>query len=96
MRFLVVAMVVAGSLATSSEESRAACSCTCVNGQVQALCSSALDLEPICAPQICPIVPPSIAPLQSPMVPPVGTYGCRQVQALNRYTGQYEWRTVCQ
>ncbi len=79
-----------------STAGHAACSCTCVNGQVQAICESAIDLRPICSPQICPLVPPSIAPLQTPMVPPVGTSHCRQVQAIDRYSGQYQWRTVCQ
>lgn len=46
--------------------------------------------------RICPIFPPSIAPLQSPMIPPIGTSDCRQVQAVNLYTGQYHWRMVCQ
>ena len=49
------------------------CVCRCVNGSVQALCSSSIDLPPICAPQICPITPPSIAPIQAPSIPPIGT-----------------------
>jgi hypothetical protein len=72
------------------------CVCRCVDGSVQALCSSALDMRPICAPQICPIVPPSIAPIQTPMIPPIGTQHCRQVQVVNPITTRYEWRTVCQ
>ena len=73
----------------------ASCVCRCVNGEMRALCSSSLDIAPICPPTICPITPPSIAPIQTPRVPPVGTTACRQVQVFNQRTGQYEWREVC-
>lgn len=33
----------------------AACTCQCVNGQMQPLCQSSIDLPPICPPTICPI-----------------------------------------
>ena len=48
----------------------AGCVCRCVNGAVQGICSSSIDILPICAPQVCPIVPPSNAPIQSPPIPP--------------------------
>jgi hypothetical protein len=75
--------------------SYAECVCRCVSGEVRALCSSTLDLQPICPPQICPIVPPSIAPIQAPTLPPLGAKGCRQMQVLNPRTGQYEWQMIC-
>jgi hypothetical protein len=71
------------------------CVCRCVDGQVRALCSSTLDLQPICAPQLCPIVPPALAPLPSLQLPPLGTTSCRQVQVLNPLTQRYEFRRVC-
>ena len=74
---------------------QAACICRCVNGEVTALCSSSIDIEPVCAPRVCPIVPPSIAPIQSPRVPPIGTESCRQAQVYNPQTYRYEWREVC-
>jgi len=73
----------------------ASCVCRCVNGEVQALCSSSIDVPPVCAPRVCPITPPSIAPIQQPRVPPIGTTHCRQAQVFNQRTGQYEWREVC-
>lgn len=73
----------------------AQCVCRCVDGRVQPICRSSLDIPPICAPQICRIVPPSIAPIPSPGIPPIGTSGCRQAQVFNPITGRYEWRTVC-
>ena len=75
---------------------KADCVCTCVNGEVTALCSSSLDIAPICAPRICPLTPPSIAPIQSPKISPLGTTSCRQMQVLNAYTLRYEWKRVCQ
>ena len=75
---------------------QAGCVCSCVNGNPQALCSSTLDLPPICSPRICPIVPPSIEPLQSLRLNPLGTTSCRQAQVLNPYTLSYEWKRVCQ
>ncbi len=73
----------------------ASCICRCVGGFVQAICSSSLDVEPICAPQVCPVVPPSVTPVQPPIVPPIGTNACGPSQVFNPYTGQYEWRTLC-
>jgi hypothetical protein len=71
------------------------CQCVCMNGEVRAICSSTLDIEPICPPRVCPITPPSVEPIQPPRVPPIGTSKCVQKQIYNEYTGQYEWREVC-
>jgi hypothetical protein len=76
-------------------DSRADCVCRCVDGEVQALCSSTVDLKPICASQVCSIVPSSIAPIQSPVVPPLGTSQCGQHQVLDPTTRRYEWQEVC-
>ncbi len=76
-------------------DAAANCVCRCVNGEMQPLCSNAVDLPPICPPQVCAITPPSIAPIPQPRVPPIGTTNCRQAQVQNPRTGQYEWRTVC-
>lgn len=88
LAFVVLAAVSVGAYAD--------CECQCVNGQVRALCSSPLDIRPICSPAICPFVPPSIQPIATPMIPPIGTRSCRPAQVLNPFTGQYEWKTVCQ
>jgi len=71
------------------------CQCVCLDGEVRALCTSSLDIEPICAPRICPITPPSIAPIEPPRIPPIGTTNCVQKQVYNEYTHQYEWQEVC-
>ncbi len=71
------------------------CRCVCMDGEVRAICSSALDIEPICSPRICPITPPSVEPIQSPRVPPIGTSNCEQRQVYNEDTHRYEWKEVC-
>lgn len=82
-------------LAGAAFDASASCVCRCVNGEVVPLCTSSLDLAPICAPRVCPLTPPSIAPLDSLRLPPLGTTSCRQEQVLNPYTGRYEWKRVC-
>jgi hypothetical protein len=71
------------------------CECKCIDGEVRAVCSSSIDVKPICSPRICPIVPPSVRPIQSPTVPPIGTEVCEKKQVYNEYTRQYEWKTIC-
>lgn len=76
-------------------ESLSSCVCVCMNGENQPLCSSTLDIPPVCPPKICPIEPPSIEPIQPPSIPPIGTQNCWMEQVFNEYTQQYEWRQVC-
>ena len=83
-------------LLLSSRPTYAACTCQCVNGTVVPLCSSALDMPPICSLTICPITPPSIAPINPLRIPPIGTSNCTMKQVFNNYTGQYEWRQICE
>jgi len=78
-----------------SISSWADCRCACVNGSVQALCTSSIDLKPICPAQICPITPPSVRPIDTPTVPPIGTSSCRNQQVYNAQKSQYEWKQIC-
>lgn len=86
----VAALVFAFPMAAFAE-----CQCMCVNGSVQAMCSSAIEVRPICAPRICPITSPSVQPIEAPRVPPIGATSCHQEQVLNEYTQRYEWHEVC-
>lgn len=83
-------------LLTPSIPASAACTCQCVNGTVTPLCSSTLDISPICSPVICPITPPSIAPINPITIPPIGTSNCSMQQVYNNHTRQYEWRQICE
>jgi hypothetical protein len=73
----------------------AACTCKCVDGQMQALCESGIDIRPICPPRICPIAGPSIAPINPPTIPPLGTSSCRQARICDPF-GNCRWQQVCQ
>lgn len=87
--FLLVNLSVATNVALAD------CQCVCMNGEVRAICSNSLDIEPICPPRVCPITPPSVEPIQIPRVPPIGTTSCVQKQVYNEYTRRYEWKEVC-
>ncbi len=94
MRKLLLCAALVGA-SVSANNANAACVCRCVNGVMQPLCSSSIDLRPICPTRVCPITLPRLAPLPAPKLPPLGTTSCHQAQVLNPYTRIYEWRTVC-
>lgn len=91
----------AAALATSVpalpqlQSARAACTCECVNGQVRAVCSSSIDLKPICPARICPISPPAVRPVAPLSLPPLGTKSCRMEQVYNDAAGEYQWERIC-
>ncbi len=87
MRRLISAIAF-GVLLTAS--AKASCVCRCVDGEMQPLCSSSIDLPPI-----CPLTPLSIAPIPPLQLPPLGTSQCEQRQVLNPATRRYEWRSIC-
>jgi hypothetical protein len=91
MCFLAFGLV----LLSAQNEALARCICTCVNGKNVPLCTSTLEIPPICPSRICPIEPLSLRPLEPLDLPPLGTQSCRMEQVLNPYTGVYEWRRVC-
>jgi len=94
MKKILMMVIVLGVFAFATY-ANASCQCVCMNGQVRAICSSTLDIQPICSPRICPMTTPSIEPIQTPRMPPVGTSKCVQKQIYNEYTHRYEWKTVC-
>lgn len=95
MKKFAIALFVALTIATATK-AIAECECRCVNGEVKAICSSTLDIEPICSPRICPIVTPAIKPIPAPTIPPIGTNKCDLKQVYNEYTHRYEWKNVCE
>ncbi len=89
----VLAIILALAL---SAQAHAACVCRCVDGTMRALCSSTIDIVPICPAIGCGIPPAAIAPIKPARIPPLGTVQCEQHQVLNPATHQYEWHRVCQ
>jgi hypothetical protein len=71
----------------------ASCECRCVDGESQAVCTSSLEVPPICSRQSCP-VSPSMTPI-GPINPPIGSGLCDTVQVFNRRTGQYDTKQLC-
>lgn len=70
------------------------CVCKCVDGQFIPVCSSTLDIPPICPPRICPMPPPAIKPLPSLSIPPLGTSTAVQAQVFDEDTGEYEYEEL--
>jgi hypothetical protein len=88
MAKLVVGLAVMGVVAIFSTIASAGCSCSCVNGQYRATCSSPFDIPPICALRTCPLD-------LTPRTPPIGAGGsCSQQQQCDIY-GHCEWKQVC-
>jgi hypothetical protein len=90
MRILVI---VALALCAFSSQMHARCTCQCVDGQTQPLCSSTLDIAPTCM-GICGPVAPSIAPINPARIPPLGTTSCRHAQICDQF-GNCRWQQVC-
>jgi hypothetical protein len=90
------AVLLGFSLGMASYDAAASCECKCVDGEQTPVCTSSMDLPPICPPRVCAIVPPAIPPIPPPQVPPVGTEKCSPKQVYNEKTGQYEWKEICE
>lgn len=71
------------------------CTCECVNGRMQPLCDSSIDLPPICPPTLCPLAAPSLEPLNPPTLPPLGTSECHQARVCDEF-GNCRWQQVCE
>jgi hypothetical protein len=54
MRLGMILMAVAAAAMAAVGSARATCVCRCVDGEMQPLCSSAIDLPPICPPDCLP------------------------------------------
>ena len=44
-------------VASLSSYASAACKCSCVDGQIEAVCSLPSELPPVCAPHACTVKP---------------------------------------
>jgi hypothetical protein len=91
--FAAIAVVLLTQFTTSAAQ--AGCSCECVGGSVRAVCSSSLDIRPICPANVCLTPIPEIRPIQPLMTPPVGATSCQEQQVYNSNSGRYEWRRLC-
>lgn len=67
----------------------AACTCKCVDGQMQLLCDDVINRPLVCKTAVCPVLKPAVA---SPVVAPSG---CRQARVCGRGR-DCKWELVCQ
>jgi hypothetical protein len=81
-------------LLLGSATANAACTCQCVDGQMQPLCENSMELPPLCPLAICPLTPRSIAPLNPRTLSPLGTSQCQQAQVCDR-SGNCLWQQAC-
>ena len=89
---LFAAMMVA-SLPTVAS---AACKCSCVDGQIEPVCSTTSELPPACSARAC-TVKPTRASLVSLDKPDLSSKGqCHESLVLNPQTGAYVPKKVCQ
>jgi hypothetical protein len=77
-----------------SATANASCTRQCIDGQMQPLSESSIDLPPLCPPTICPLIPQTIAPLNPLTFLPLGTSQCSEAQICDR-SGNCRCQQVC-
>jgi hypothetical protein len=73
------------------------CRCLCVNGELAAICTGNLSVQPTCAPRLCPAVGGSVSMAQNRQASAQGGSGsgCAPRQVLDPVSGKYEWQVLC-
>jgi hypothetical protein len=90
---LLLAATLVASLSTAAS---AACKCSCVEGQIEPVCSTNSELPPACSARAC-TVKPTRAALVSLDKSDLSNKGqCRETLVLNQQTGAYVPKKVCQ
>src|SRR5450631_3457989 len=85
----VVAMTLAFSPAGHAD-----CFCELINGVMQPMCGSSLDLRPRCEATIFASEPPVAALTARPVLPPFRVATCRPAVVCNG-NGFCRWRRIC-
>jgi hypothetical protein len=91
-------MLAALLVASLSTDASAACKCSCVEGQIEAVCSLPTELPPVCAPRACTAKPLHAALVAADKAPAATQVArqCHETQVLNPQTGAYVAKQVCQ
>lgn len=105
MRHLTAYLLFVVGVCLYAAQASAGCTCQCVNGQMQPVCYGS-GVPPVCGFGTCPqpgLSSPPVVPgpagsmaIGSPVDRPVGTSTCQLAQVFNSYSGQYEWRRLCE
>ena len=91
-----IPLLVAGSLLLAGP-AFANCQCRCVDGQVQASCTSTFDVPPVCSQQNCAVQPlmTPIGPIDSQVDNSNSSGLCETVMTMDPRSGRYRPRQVC-
>lgn len=73
------------------------CRCLCINGELAAICTGNVSVQPTCAPRVCPAVGGSVTMVQNRQASAQGGSGsgCAPRQVLDPVSGKYEWQVLC-
>ena len=94
-RIIITIIIIELSLFSIASGAWAKCTCVCMNGKNQPVCTSALDLLPNCPPKVCPIKSSSTKTIKPPTMSPIVTKKCWMEQVYNPDTQRYELKKVC-
>ena len=72
------------------------CVCQCVNGEVAAICTGNIAVQPQCAPRSCPAPSASLSMARNLQVSSQGGGSdCAPQQVMDPVSGKYEWKVLC-
>jgi hypothetical protein len=89
---LLAAMMVASLPIAASAD----CRCSCVNGQIEPVCSAASELPPACSARACTVKPTRASLIVADKSDLSNKGQCRETLVLNPQTGAYVPKKVCQ
>lgn len=71
--------------------------CQCVNGELAAIVSGNISVQPVCAPRVCPAPPGTSSMARNMQVSAQGGGGsdCAPRQVMDTVSGKYEWKVLC-
>jgi len=91
----VALWLAAVAVASVSTHVSADCRCSCVNGQIEAVCKLPSDLPPACAPRACTVKAPKALLVNQTNIATNRPKECRETLKLNEATGAYIAQQVC-
>lgn len=91
----VAKMLATVMLASLSTTAFAACGCSCVNGQIEAVCTMPSELPPVCAPRACTVKQPKATLVNQSSLAVSAAKQCRETHVRNPQTGTWIAKQVC-
>ncbi|MEX2650369.1 MAG: hypothetical protein WD673_15280 [Alphaproteobacteria bacterium] len=95
MKSAHVMSIVAFFLLVAADPARADCTCVCMNGTNQPLCTNTLEVAPYCPPIICPFDSPNATSGTAHRTEKFGATNCYPQLVFDSWTNQYAWQQVC-